>query len=246
MVVVFNLGMARLIASTVGTGMAQGLSSFTIPDGQNLLYALLEQFISHPGLMATWRFLLAFSMLLSLILWTVLAGGIHYRLRQAASLERTAVHTVRNLPAMFAVTLWHLIPRVVILGIAGALTGALMKHTAVGWPAALLTLLLLFYCTCALDLARSSIVLGGASPFSWRTAWSGFVQAARQPMVLGTSILFSFGQWFTVIALIALAISGFAGGYGPWPARLLSVVGIVLSLARTAVAVDASPSRAPS
>lgn len=243
LVVIFHLGMAKLISSTVRAALARGLGSFTIPDGQSLFYALIEQFINHPGILATWRQLLTISSLLSLILWTALAGGILFRLRQAAPTERVAAHTVRFLPAMFAVTLWHLIPRALLLGLAGFLTNLLMKHTALGWPAALVTLSLLFYCTCALDLARASIVLEGALPFSWRTAWNGFVQAARRPKVLAASMLFSLGQWFTVVALAVVAISGFAAGYGPWPARLLSVVGIVLSLARLAVAVEASASR---
>lgn len=238
-VVLFHLGTSKLISSTFRATVAGNLSPYSIPDGQSLLYALLEQFMDHPGILAGLRQQLMFAGLLSLLLWTALAGGIFHRLARREHFERMAIHTVRFLPGMFAVTLWHLIPRLVLLGLAGALTRRLMDHNPWGWLAAFITLLLLFYCTCALDLARASIVLNGARPFAWQTAWRGFTRAARRPSVLIASLMFSLGQWITVLALVYVAIAGFAEGLGVWPARLLSVLGIVCSLGRMAVAVDA-------
>ena len=126
-----------------------------------------------------------------------------------------------------------------LLGLAGALTGQLMDYEPWGWLAACVTLLLLFYCTCALDLARASIVLEGARPYNWRTALRGYTQAARQPALLVASMLFSLGQWLTVLALVYVAFTGFAAGDGPWLARFLSALGVVFSLGRMAVVAEA-------
>ena len=240
-VVLIHLALARLVASTVGGALARGLEPYFIPENQNPFYAFLERLLSHPGIGATWWQLMSFSSLFSLLLWTALAGGILYRLDRPAPARRVAARTVHFLPAMFAVTLWHLIPRLVLLGCGGALTGALMKHASPGaWPAATLTLLLLFYATCALDLARASIVVGSARPYAWRTAWRGFTTALARPKVLAASMVFSLAQGLTTVTLVLLAVAGFAADYGPWPARLVSALGIVFGLARMAVAVEAA------
>ena len=97
LVVLFHLGTAKLIASTVRATLAQGLSPYAIADGQNLLYALTEQLLDHPGVLVTWRQTLGISGLFSLVLWTALAGGIFYRLRQRSTVERWAQNTVRFL-----------------------------------------------------------------------------------------------------------------------------------------------------
>jgi hypothetical protein len=242
LVVAIHWGLAGVLALAVESGVAVGLGQYSLVDGQNLFYALIEYLVDHPGVLAAWSQLLAVSALASLLLWTLLSGGVLLRLRRPEPWSYLARDTVRVVPGILVVTAWHFLPRLVLLGLAGAVTGFAMEHPPWGWPAALLTLCLLFYCTCALDLARAAVALAGERP-GWRTARRAYGRAWRQRGLLLSSMLLSLGQWLLVLLTVRQAIAGFAMDAGPWPARLLAALGVVLGLWRMSVAVEGIPGR---
>ena len=242
LVIAIHWGFAGVLAFAVETGVAAGLGRYSLVDGQNLFYALIEYLVDQPGVFAAWSRLAAVSALVSLVLWTLLSGGVLLRLRRPEPLSNLARDTVRVVPGIVVVTLWHFLPRLILLGLAGAATNFAMDHPPWGWSAAALTLCLLFYCTCALDLARTAVALAGERP-GWRTARRAYARAWRQRGLLFTSMLLSLGQWLLVVLTFRQAFVGFAVDAGPWPARLMAALGVVLGLWRMSVAVEGIPGR---
>ena len=171
----------------------------------------------------------------------MIAAGVLRRLHGPATLAELAAATVRGFPGVLVVTLWHLVPRAVLLAAAGALTRQLLGAQAWGLLGIALTVAAVAYATCALDLARAAVVLHGAARFHPRTAIRGYLRAARRPGVLLPSMLFSAGQWAAVAAIVGVAVAGAGSGWAIWLARALSVLAVVFGLARMAVAVEAGP-----
>ncbi len=241
--VALHLLLAGTVGSAARSAIGAAMAPWALPDNAQLWAAVLELLGTSPGLLAPIRHLLAGSAILALAFWTLLAAGILHRLRAPASLPALAAGTARGLPGVLAVTVWHLLPRAVLLGAAGAATSALLD--AGGWALAgiAVTALLLAFCTCALDLARCDVVLHGGRRFHPQAAWRGFLHAARRPPVLIRSTLLSLGQWACAGAVLLAAVAGLHGGPAIWLARLLAALGIVLGLTRLAVAVEAGPYR---
>ena len=156
---------------------------------------------------------------------------------------RLAPATLAALPGVLATTGWHLLLRALLLASVGAAFAGLMKLGDWSLAGAVAGLLLLAFSACALDLARCNVVLYGARRFRPATAARGFREALRRPAVLLPSMLLSVGQWACVAGMLALAIDGLGVGHAIWWVRALAVVGVVLGLARVAVAVRAGPYR---
>ena len=228
---------AWLIGSTVRTAVSVNLGSFAVLEGQGLFYSILELLLGHPAIAAVGMQLAASAALLSILFWTLMAGGVLESLQRPLPLGEALARGFRWLPAMVTVTLWHMIPRLILLGGLGALASQL--DGPLKWAVGLLALLVLFYCHCALDLARAAIVTGRSRPHRWRSAFRGYAQAAKRPGVLLASSLFSLMQWLIVLFSVYIALSGFHTGGILWPVRILSVVGLVCILGRIAVALDA-------
>lgn len=236
-----------LLAAGVGfsTRLAIGASMepYTLVDNDRLWYAVQELIGASAGLLQPARHLVAGSALIALAFWVLLAAGVLHRLRAPAPLPRLAAATIRGLPGVLAVTLWHLVARAVLLAVAGMLAAPLLTSGSWG-PAGLLILaVVLAISICALDLARCDVVLHGARRFHPRTAVHGFLHAARRPAVLARSMLLCFGQWACTGAIVLAAFAGLHGGPAIWLARGLAILAIVLGLVRLAVAVEAGPYR---
>jgi hypothetical protein len=244
-VAAIQLAVAAVLGGSLQTAVAGAMGRYAVLADGHLLYSMITLFIDNPGLPAGARELLAGSAVLALALWTLLAAGIIHRLHAPAPASEVAAAAVRGLPGMIVVTLWQLLPRLVLVGLVGALSGWILKADAWGWLGFLPLLAVLGYVTCALDLARCDVVLHGARRFHVRTALGGFAHALRRPGVLLPSMVFNAGQWICVAAILAVSISGFGSGYAIWVARGLAVLGVVFALARVAVAVAAGPMRAP-
>lgn len=236
-VILAQFALAALVGRIVRAMADANLGSFIWPDGQNLLYGIFELFVENPDILAGWRVAMGISTLAAYVFWTLIAGAVITRLHQKQPLSRVAAAGVQWLPAMAVVTLWHMIPRLVLLAFCGVASRQLMDHGPTGWIAAALTLGVLFFCVCALDIARTEIALGRARPFAPRTALRGFGIALKRPGVLCASMLFSLVQWLTVVAILLLAVWGLGTDPSPWLARGLSALGTFCALARIAVAV---------
>ncbi len=240
-VVAVQLLAAAAIGSVVRAGVGAAMGRWTILADGHLFYALFELLVEHPGPAAAARELLAGSTVLALVVWTVIAAGVLRRLDGPARLSELAAATVRGFPGVLVVSLWHLVPRAVILAAAGALTAKLLGAQTWGLLGIALTVAALGYATCALDLARAAVVLHGAPRFHPRTALRAYLRAARRPGVLLPSMLLSAGQWGLVAAIVAVAVAGAGSPWTIWLARALSVLAVILGLTRMAVAVGAGP-----
>ncbi len=242
-VVVLHLLLAGTVGSATRAAIGASMEPYALADNSQLWFAVLELLGTSPGLLVPIQHLIAGSAAIALAFWTLLAAGILQRLRAPAALPTLAAATVRGLPGVLAVTFWHLIPRVLLLAAAGALTAALLGAGAWGLAGIGVTAVVFAFCTCALDLARCDVVLHGARRFHPVTAWRGFLHAARRPPVLIRSMLLSLGQWACAGAILLAVVAGLHGGPAIWLARALAILGIVLGLTRQAVAVEAGPYR---
>ncbi len=242
-VAVLHLLLAAGVGFSTRSAIGASVYPYALVDNDQLFFAVQQLVDASPGLLLPARHLIVGSAVISLAFWTLLAAGIIHRLRAPAPLPRLAAAAVRGLPGVLAVTLWHLLPRAVLLALAGVAATPLL--TAGWWgPAGILLLaVVLAACTCALDLARCDVVLHGARRFHPSTAGCGLLHAGRRPAVLIRSMLLSFGQWACLGAVVLAAFAGLHGGPAIWLARGLAIAGIVLGLARLAVAVEAGPYR---
>ncbi len=240
LVAVLHLLLAAGVGFSARSAIGASMHPYALIDNDQLWYAVQELIDASPGLLHPARHLIAGSAVIGLAFWTLLAAGILHRLRAPTPLPRLAAAAVRGLPAVLAVTLWHLVLRAVLLAVAGAAAAPLL--TTWWGPAGILILaVVLATCICALDLARCDVVLHGARRFHPRAAWRGFVHAVGRPAVLARSMLLSFGQWACTGAVVLAAFAGLHGGPAIWLARGLAILAIVLGLARLAVAVEAGP-----
>ncbi len=244
-VAVLHLVLAAGVGFSARSAIGASMAPYALVDNSRLWFAVQELIGTSPGLVAPTGHLMAGSAVIALAFWTLLAAGILHRLRNRAPLPRLAAAAVRGLPGVLAVTVWHLLIRAVLLGVAGAAVTPLLEHGSWGPVGLLILVALLAVSTCALDLARCDVVLHGARRFHPKTAWRGFLHALRRPPVLVRSMLLSFGQWACVAALVWAALAGLHGGPAIWLARALAILGIVLGLTRLAVAVEAGPPQTP-
>lgn len=245
-VAAIQLTVAAVMSSSLQTAVAATMGRFAVVADGHLLYSMISLFVDNPGVPAGARQLLAGSALLALALWTLMAAGIIHRLHAPAPMPEVAAAAVSGLPAVIVVTLWQLLPRLILIALVGIASSKLLAADTWGWLGILPLLAVLGYVTCALDLARCDAVLHGARRFHVMTALGGFATALRRPGVLLRSMGFSAGQWACVAAILAVSVSGFGTGNAIWLARALAVLGVVFGLSRVAVAVGAGPSRKPS
>ncbi len=241
LVAALHLLPAAMVGSATRAAIGRGMEPYALIDNERLWYAMLELLGTSPGLLAPISHLIAGSAIISLALWTLAAAGIIHRLRGPAPRSRLAAIAVGEFPGVLAVTLWHLMPRLLLLAAAGGLSKALFGAGAWGLAGILILAATFAFCSCALDLARCDVVLHGARRLHPKTAWRGYLHAARRPAVLVRSMLLSFGQWACAGGVILAAVAGLHGGPAIWLARGLAVVAIVLGLTRIAVAVEAGP-----
>ncbi len=232
---VIAAGFGANVRSAIGGSMGK----YTVLTDGHLLAAVAELYRTHPGLAASYKQTLAGSSLLALVLFTLLAPVIIYRLAAPRPASVIAAAALRGLPAVIAVTLWHLLPRAVLLAIAGAAANSLLQKQAWGLIGIAALALTMGYCTCALDLARCHILLHGARRFHFKTAAEGFLEALRRPVVLARSLVFSFGQWACAASMVAVAIEGAGADSTIWLIRGLALLGVVCGLTRIAVAIEA-------
>ncbi|MEE8522573.1 MAG: hypothetical protein V3T72_01475 [Thermoanaerobaculia bacterium] len=239
-----QLTVAAVLGSSVQTAVAATMGRFAVVADGHMLYSMVSLFVDNPGVAAGARDLLAGSALLALGLWTLLAAGIIHRLSAPAPASEVAAAAVRGLPAMIVVTLWQLLPRLILIALVGGLSAKLLSADTWGWLGFAPLLAVLGYVTCALDLARCDVVLHGARRFHLMTALGGFATALRRPGVLLPSMVLTACQWGCVAAILAVSISGLGTGHAIWFARGLAVLGVVFGLARVAVAVG-TPAQVP-
>ena len=239
----FQLLLATTVSSSVRVSVGAALGKYAVLADGHLLNHILELLIDHPAIAAGSAAMLAGSSMLGLVLWTLLAAGIIQRLHSPTSPSEVAAAAIRGLPGVIAMTLWQLVPRMILLAIAAAISGWLMKADTWGFLGVLPLVAMLGYVTCALDLARCNVVLHGARRLHVKTALDGFVQAARRPRVLLPSMVFSACQWACVVAILGIAIAGLGTGWAIWVARCLALLGIVFGLSRVAVAVAVGAER---
>ncbi len=240
-VVAVQLLAAAAVGSVVRVAVGAAMGRWSIVADGHLLGAVFELLVDHPGALATARELLAGSAVLALVTWTAIAAGVLRRLDGPARLSELAAAAVGGFPGVLVVTLWHLLPRAVLLALVGMVTKQLLGAQAWGLLGIALTVAALGYAACALDLARAAVVLHGAPRFHPWTALGGYLRAARCPGVLLPSMLLSAGQWAAVAAIVAVGIAGMGSPGAIWLARALSVVATILGLTRMAVAVEAGP-----
>ncbi len=237
-----QLALAAVIGASTRSAVGASMRPYTLVDNDRLWFAVFELLGSSPGLLRPAVHMMAGSAVIGLLFWTLVAAGVLHRLRAPAPLPRLAAAAVRGVPGVVAVTLWHLPLRAVLLAIAGAAVSPLL--TTPWGPAGLVTLILvLAFCTCALDLARCTVVLHGGRRFHPQSAWRGFAHAVRRPSVLASSAVLSLGQWACTLGLLSAAFGGLHGGPAIWLARGLAILGLILGLTRLAVAVEAGPYR---
>ena len=240
-VAALHLLLAAAVGVSARSAIGASMHPYALADNSRLWAAFQELLGASPGLVKPIHHLIAGSAAIGLVFWTLLAAGILHRLRAPAPLPRLAAAAVRGLPGVLAVTLWHLPLRAALVAAAGAAAAPLLGAGFWG-PAGILIVAAAFaFCTCALDLARCDVVLHGARRLHPKTAWRGFVHAARRPAVLARSMLLSFGQWGCTAAVLAAAVAGLNGGPAIWLARALAILALVFGLTRVAVAVDAGP-----
>ncbi len=242
-VIAVHFALAGWVGSSVRAAVGASMGPYTVLADGHLFYSVLELLFFHPGLGAGAAQLLTGSAVISMLAWTLLSPAVIRRLKGPIPSPMLAAETVRSLPGVAVVTLWHLLPRAVLLGFAAAVTSRLMGAGAWGLAGILMTFVVLAYCTCALDIARCNLVLHGAPPLHPATALGGYLQAARRPAVLMPSILLGLLQWACVAGIVVAALAGLGSEQAIWLARGLAVLGILFGLTRIAVAVGArSPS----
>jgi len=236
---VFHLATAAFVGRTVRAAVGASLGPFAVLSDGHLLYSTAALLTKNREIVAAFGYLLAGSGVVTLLFWTLLAAGAITRLDARVPASEVVAAAVRGFPGVAVVTLWSLVPRFVLLGVCGAVAARLSG----GWKGAVLvvTVAVLFYCTCALDLARCHVVLHGARRFHPMTAVRGYLQALRRGGVLGASMLLSLGQWATVLLILYLAGKGLGTASAVWWARGLSVLGVFFALGRISVAVGAGP-----
>lgn len=230
---------AAVIGGNLRYAVGITLKGFAAATDGHLLVAVAELLRLHPGIISGLRHALVGSSVIALGLFVLLSPAVIHRLAAKRPAARTAAAALRDLPAATVVTLWHLLPRAVLLVAVGAAANRLLSEEHWGLLALAGLALTLGYCTCALDLARCHVLLHGARRFHFKTALDGYLEALRRPSVLVRSLLCSLGQWACALGMIALAIDHAGGGATIWLIRGLSLVGVVLALTRVAVAVDA-------
>ena len=169
-------------------------------------------------------------------LWTLLAGAIISRLAGIVGWERLAGASARWLPGIVVTSLWHMLLRGILVGGLILATSPLPRMAA----APILALVVLVS-TCALDIARVHVVLHGAHRFHIRTAWMGFMQAIRNPTLLGKSVALGLCQWGCVAAIFATAGFGLGIEGTLLLARPLALLSLFFGLWRIAVVVETGP-----
>ena len=237
-----NLLLAWCLGATTRAAFDSVTGRWSVVEGE-IVYGLMEILPEQSGLLLVIRQSLAGTTVLGFLFWTLLAGGVLYRLKEEAPISRVLSRAVRSVPTVAVISFWHLLLRLILVAAAVGIGVGLDKLGAAAWIAPLLGGLIFLFSTCALDLARAHGVLHGARRFHPATALGGFAEALRRPGVLIASMLLGLRRWCAVLAILWLSIDGLSAGHGPWPARGLWVVALLCGLARMGVAVEAGPPR---
>ena len=235
----FQLLTAAAFSVGVRTAIGHSMGDYAVPADGHLLAAVFELRSAHPGLLGSYQQTLVGSSLIALLFFTLLAPVIIYRLAAPRTASRLAASAIAGLPAVIVTTLWHLLPRILLLAAATTAANYLLAEDAWGLVAVAVLALTMGYCSCALDLARCHVLLHGARRFHFETALRGYLEALRRPAVLLPSLGFSICQWSCAGGMLAVAISAAGAGSSIWWIRGLALIGVVCGLARVAVAVEA-------
>lgn len=236
-----NAAMAATLGSVVRTLVSASMVRFSLSEGDSLLFGIGSLLATQPAVAQGISQLLLISLVYSLLFWTLVGGGVFERLGQRRSLAETAAGCVRWMPAMIVVGLWHLVPRLIVLGIGGSVAWSFFSRPGGGWPGLAILVVTIGFNACALDLARANIVLHGARPWHPWSALQGYFQALKRPGTLLMSLLATAIQWTVLFAMLAIGIDQAGAGATIWVVRGLSLVTVVLILWRMAIAVEAGP-----
>ncbi|MEM7586600.1 MAG: hypothetical protein AAF560_24640 [Acidobacteriota bacterium] len=240
LVVLLQLTLAAFFSSGVRAAVGRSIEPYAVLADGHLLGALAALHRDNPGLVAGYQQVMLGSLLISALTWILLSPIAITRL---AASPIAASASLRHVPAVLATSLWHLLPRAVLLAAFGALTKRLMPHDILGLAGIAATAIALAFCTCALDLARCHVVLHGARRFHPSTAFRAFGEAFHRPGVTLPSVLLSLAQWACAVGMLAIAIDAAGAPSTLWLVRALAVVGVLCGLTRLAVAVEAGPAR---
>ncbi len=243
LLVVVQLATAVWLSAGIRDAIGRSLEPYSVLVDGNVLTLAMALHRDHPGIVSGYQHAVLGSLLVSLVLWTFLSPTVILRLAAAGQAPTVVPSTHWHLSAVLVTSLWHLVPRAVLLGVAGTVTQRLMPHGHWGLVGITVTALTLTVCTCALDLARCHVVLHGARRFHISTALRAFGEAWRRPKVLVTSMLLSLGQWACAATILVIAFNAAGAGSTIWVLRALAILGIILGLTRIAVAVEAGPGR---
>ena len=239
-VIILHLLVASVLGAGVRNAVGNSLGAFSAITEGHLVAAVFELLSTHPGLLAAYRSTLVGSALVGLVLWTFLAPAVILRLRAPGPLPQLAAATLKHLPGVIITTLWNLIPRAVLLTLTGFATAQAMPGGSSGLAGLAVMAMALATCTCALDLARCRVVLRNAPGTRFATAWRGYREAWTRPSVLIPSMSLSLATWACSLGMLALAIDRAGDPATIWLVRALALVGIVLSLTRITVAIEAT------
>ncbi len=222
-----------LFGATVASAVRVALARFSIPSDGHLLAYIAQLLAAHPAVAASIGTAVVGSAVMGLVLWTLVSGGIIARL---AGQPGFWVVCGRWLPAMAVTSLWHFLLRAALLGIGVLCFGFLPRSVAIP----ILVGALAFF-SCALDIARTHVVLHRARPFHIHTAAQGLVQAILHPRILLQSVGLSLVQWAFAGGALYVAMAGMDDGSGVIGARLLALGALLAGLSRLAVVVGAGP-----
>jgi len=231
-----ELTIAAFLGYSARNAVGAALGGYAVLYEGHLLFSIADLLIDHPAVAAQIASAAKGSAVLGAVLWTLLAGAIISRLAGVAGLEPLAAASARWLPGIVVTSLWHLLLRGILVGGLALGTAALPRMVS----APILALVVLVS-TCALDISRVHVVLHGARRFHIRTAWMGFAQAIRNPVLLGKSAALSLCQWGCVGAVFAVASFGLGTDGTLLLARPLALLSLVFGLWRIAVVVEAGP-----
>lgn len=237
-----NLLLAWALGATTHAALDSTTGRWSVVENE-IVYGFMEILPDQGGLLLVLRQTLGGTAILGFLFWTLLAGGVLFRLKEEAPVSRVVSRAIRSVPTVVVISLWHLLLRAVLIGVVVGIGALLDRLGGASWIVSLLGVLVFLYSTCALDLSRAHGVLHGARRFHPGTALRGFTEALRRPAILVTSMLLSLLRWAAVLAILWLSVDGLSAGHSPWLSRMLWVVALVCGLARMGVAVEAGPPR---
>ena len=242
--IVFAILLHLLPQMFAGSRMANAiegaLGRYALPEGRSFLSGFIELMMDHPSLGPTHANITFTAMIGTLVVWWLILAGVLHHLREPGTGGRILSRGFAGLPRILVVSLWHWPLRLLLVGVPIAI-GRKLDMGSSASIGIVLGLIALFYCTSALDLARCQAVLYRSRPYRFGVAWSGFVQALRQPGFLVPSMLLGLAQWAAAVAALGYGLGNLEASGSLWTVRALAALAVVLGLARLSVAVGAGP-----